>query len=119
MAESVLERLQKTNPDAEIWWDSSPLIFDSWVKKNVEAAPAAKKKELEAQLKRLFAWEGLPRLHHQSSSLAHRDQDGPGHLGEMGRWPDQGQPGDRPQGSVVDDLQGDRPARGGETASAV
>ena len=59
MAESVLERLQNTNPDAEIWWDSSPLIFDWWVKKNVDAAPAAKKKELEAQLKRLFVWEDM------------------------------------------------------------
>lgn len=59
MAESVLERLQKTNPDAEIWWDSSPLIFDWWVKKSVDAAPAGSKKELEAQLKRLFAWDDM------------------------------------------------------------
>ncbi len=28
----------KTNPDMEIWWDSSPLIFDQWVKKMVDAA---------------------------------------------------------------------------------
>ncbi len=59
MADSVLERLQNTNLDAEIWWDSSPLIFDWWVKKNVDAAPAARKKELEAQLKRLFVWEDM------------------------------------------------------------
>jgi transaldolase len=59
MTDSVLERLQQTNPDAEIWWDSSPLIFDWWVNKNVEAAPAARKKELEAQLKRLFVWEDM------------------------------------------------------------
>ena len=26
----VLEQLAATNPDAEIWWDSSPLIYDSW-----------------------------------------------------------------------------------------
>jgi transaldolase len=48
MAESVVERLQANNPDMEIWWDSSPLIFDSWVQKMVAAAPAAQKKELEA-----------------------------------------------------------------------
>ncbi len=59
MAESVLERLQKANPDAEIWWDSSPLVFDGWVKKNVDAAAAGQKKELEAQLKRLFVWDDM------------------------------------------------------------
>ena len=59
MAESVVERLQATNPDMEIWWDSSPLIFDAWVKKMVEAAPAAQKKELEAQLRRLLVWDDI------------------------------------------------------------
>ncbi len=59
MAESVVERLQSTNPDMEIWWDSSPLIFDSWVKKMTEAAPAGQKKELESQLKRLFFWDDM------------------------------------------------------------
>jgi transaldolase len=59
MADSVLERLQRANPDAEIWWDSSPLIFDGWVKKNVDAAAAGQKKELEAQLKRLFVWDDM------------------------------------------------------------
>jgi transaldolase len=61
MAESVVERLQKTHPDMEIWWDSSPLVFDSWVKKMVEAAPAGGKKELEAQLRRLFVWDDMAR----------------------------------------------------------
>ena len=59
MAESVMERLQQTNPDAEIWWDSSPLIFDWWAKKNVDAAAAGQKKDLEAQLKRLFVWDDM------------------------------------------------------------
>ena len=59
MAESVVERLQRTNPDMELWWDSSPLIFDSWVKKMVEAAPAGEKKEVESQLKRLFVWDDM------------------------------------------------------------
>jgi transaldolase len=57
MSESVVERLQNTNPDMEIWWDSSPLVFESWVKKMVEGAPAAQKAELEAQLRRLFVWD--------------------------------------------------------------
>ena len=61
MTLSVVERLQNTNPDMEIWWDSSPLIFDSWVKKMVEATPAGQKKELETQLKRLFVWDDMAR----------------------------------------------------------
>lgn len=61
MAKSVVERLQDTHPDLEIWWDSSPLIFDSWAQKMVEAAPAGQRKELEAQLKRLFVWDDMAR----------------------------------------------------------
>jgi transaldolase len=59
MTASVVERLQDTHPDLELWWDSSPLIFDSWVSKMVEAAPTAQKKELEAQLHRLFVWDDM------------------------------------------------------------
>ena len=54
MSESVVERLVKTNPDMEVWWDSSPLIFDRWVTRMVGAAPDGQKAELEAQLGRLF-----------------------------------------------------------------
>src|SRR5690349_16836984 len=54
MSESVIERLVKTNPDMEVWWDSSPLVFDRWVTKMVNAAPPAAKPEVEAQLRRLF-----------------------------------------------------------------
>ena len=54
MSESVIERLVKTNPDMEIWWDSSPLIYEKWAKKMVAAAPDWKRPELEAQLGRLF-----------------------------------------------------------------
>jgi len=54
MNESVLERLTYVHPDMEIWWDSSPLVFESWVKKMVDGAPAAKKAELAEQLNRIF-----------------------------------------------------------------
>ena len=54
MPESVIERLTKTNPDMETWWDSSPLVFEQWVQKMVNAASAASKVELENQLRRLF-----------------------------------------------------------------
>ena len=54
MSESIVERLVKTNPDMEVWWDSSPLVFDKWAAEMVSAAPDFKKPELEAQLRRLF-----------------------------------------------------------------
>ncbi len=54
MNESVLERLTQVNPDMEIWWDSSPLVFKSWVKDMVAAAPQEKKSLLDEQLNRIF-----------------------------------------------------------------
>src|SRR5512133_1237389 len=54
MTESAIERLIKTNPDMEIWWDSSPLVFAKWVKKMVDSAPAGKKEEWNEQLNRLY-----------------------------------------------------------------
>jgi transaldolase len=54
MKESPVERLISTNPDMEIWWDSSPLVFKPWVDKLVNAAPAARKAELKEQLSRLY-----------------------------------------------------------------
>ena len=54
MKESAVERLIKTNPDMEIWWDSSPLLFQSWVEKLVNAAKPAHKAELKEQLSRLY-----------------------------------------------------------------
>ncbi|MFN2303905.1 MAG: transaldolase family protein, partial [Anaerolineales bacterium] len=54
MSESVLDRLQMVHPDLEIWWDSSPLIFESWVKKMIDEAPADKKALLDEQLNRIY-----------------------------------------------------------------
>jgi transaldolase len=54
MKESAVERLIKTNPDMEIWWDSSPLVFEPWVNKLVNAAQPARKAELKEQLSRLY-----------------------------------------------------------------
>lgn len=54
MTQSVLERLTAVHPDMEIWWDSSPLVFQSWVKKMVDAAPAKQKDELAEQLNRIY-----------------------------------------------------------------
>jgi transaldolase len=54
MIESAVERLIKTNPDMEIWWDSSPLIFNQWVQKLVNAAEPSRKTVLKEQLSRLY-----------------------------------------------------------------
>lgn len=54
MTPSVLERLLQVHPGMEMWWDSSPLIFKSWVKKMVDATPPAKKAILEEQLNRIY-----------------------------------------------------------------
>lgn len=54
MIESAIERLIKTNPDMEIWWDSSPLVFNQWVKKMVDSAEPSKKAQWKEQLGRLY-----------------------------------------------------------------
>ncbi len=54
MKQSVVERLTQVHPDMEIWWDSSPLIFKSWVKKMVGSAPPARKAAWEEQLNRVY-----------------------------------------------------------------
>lgn len=54
MNESVLERLTQVNPDMEIWWDSSPLVFKSWVEDMITAAPQEKKAILDEQLNRIY-----------------------------------------------------------------
>ena len=51
---SVIERLMETNPDMEIWWDSSPLVYEKWVQDMVKKAPAGKKELWEAELRRTY-----------------------------------------------------------------
>jgi transaldolase len=54
MNESALERLTQVHPDMEIWWDSSPLVFRSWVKETIDAASPARRAILEEQLNRIY-----------------------------------------------------------------
>jgi transaldolase len=54
MITSPVERLTQTHPDLEIWWDSSPLVFEKWVQEMVDAAAPSRKPVLEAQLRRLY-----------------------------------------------------------------
>ena len=51
---SVVERLLELNPETEIWWDSSPLLYGKWKQEMLEDAPEADRPLLEAQLTRLF-----------------------------------------------------------------
>ena len=54
MTESPVERLMKVHPDLEVWWDSSPLVYDKWAQKMVDAAAPDRRPVLEEQLHRLY-----------------------------------------------------------------
>ena len=54
---SPVERLAQTHPDLEIWWDSSPLVYKSWVQKMLNAAEPRKRPTLETQFARLYDQE--------------------------------------------------------------
>jgi hypothetical protein len=49
-----LEQLAATNPDAEIWWDSSPLIFPSWKDETLAKAPEGERAAWDTQLTRFY-----------------------------------------------------------------
>ncbi len=54
MKPTPLEKLMKTHPGLEIWWDSSPLVYASWMEGVLKKASAEKRDELQEQLKRLY-----------------------------------------------------------------
>lgn len=54
MTKHILEQLAATNPDCEIWWDSSPLVYESWKRGVLAEADEDKRAEWDAQLTRLF-----------------------------------------------------------------
>ena len=56
---SVIERLWEVNPEAEIWWDSSPIIYDNWRNKMIEQAPD--KDEMKEWLDRLYHKDNKPK----------------------------------------------------------
>jgi transaldolase len=51
---SAMQRLSETSDLMEIWWDSSPLIFNKWIDSVIEKAKPEDKEKLKAQLKILF-----------------------------------------------------------------
>jgi transaldolase len=54
MKEHLLERLAKTNPECEIWWDSSPLIYQNWKEGVLSKDPEPATSDWEEQLVRLL-----------------------------------------------------------------
>ena len=54
----MVERLWEVNPEAEIWWDSSPIIYENWRKKMIEKAP--NKEEMVVWLDRLYNKNNRP-----------------------------------------------------------
>lgn len=53
-AGSVLERFAAANAGTEIWWDSSPLVIETWRAQMLEAAAPEDRDELEEDLLRLW-----------------------------------------------------------------
>ena len=51
---NFFERLVDVSPGMEIWWDSSPVVFDSWCKKVLEKADAEDREELKRQFSRMY-----------------------------------------------------------------
>ena len=57
MSLHILEKLAATNPDCEIWWDSSPLVYETWKSKFLGSAPQSKRAVWHHQLDRLLDGE--------------------------------------------------------------
>jgi len=51
---SAIQRLSETSEDMEIWWDSSPLIFNDWAKKLLLKTSEDERANLEKQLNILY-----------------------------------------------------------------
>jgi len=61
MTKHPLEQLAETNPESEIWWDSSPLIYPSWKAETLAAAPDATHADWTEQLTRFFDADTIAR----------------------------------------------------------
>ncbi|MBC7189478.1 transaldolase [Candidatus Aerophobetes bacterium] len=55
---SIFEKLQEANPEAEIWWDSSPLIYKAWSEELLSSIKDERKKEeVREKLLKLYNFE--------------------------------------------------------------
>jgi transaldolase len=53
-ARNLFEKLVEVSPGMEIWWDSSPVIYDNWCQKLLEKAQPEEKEILKAQFARMY-----------------------------------------------------------------
>ncbi len=51
---NLLEKLVDVSPGMEIWWDSSPVIYNNWCKKLLDKADVADRGLLQAQFDRMY-----------------------------------------------------------------
>ncbi|MEW6203365.1 MAG: transaldolase family protein [bacterium] len=51
---NIFERLAKTSPQTEVWWDSSPLIYKGWTEKIMPNFPAERHEILREQFRRMY-----------------------------------------------------------------
>jgi len=54
---NFFERLVEISPGMEIWWDSSPVIFENWCKKILAKADPADRENLQQQFNRMYDTE--------------------------------------------------------------
>ncbi len=57
-SKSVIEKFWEINPDSEIWWDSSPVVYDNWRKKMMDRA--SDKEAMQEWLDRLYNKNNKP-----------------------------------------------------------
>jgi len=51
---NLFERLTETHPELEIWWDSSPILYDMFCQRMISEADPAQKETLAAQFRRMY-----------------------------------------------------------------
>ena len=51
---NFFERLVDISPGMEIWWDSSPVVFDNWCRKLLDKADPADRNLLKTQFSRMY-----------------------------------------------------------------
>jgi len=56
---NLLEKLVEVSPGMEIWWDSSPVIFDNWCRKVLDKAAPENRQIIQGQIDRMYD-QGTP-----------------------------------------------------------
>jgi transaldolase len=51
---NLLEKLAEISPGMEIWWDSSPVIFDNWCRRMLDKAAPENREIMQRQFDRMF-----------------------------------------------------------------